>query len=579
MVSPGSLQRYREAHVALAGGEYARARTLLDELPPEFLLADYAAFFAAEAVLRGGDETLAVTRFRAFIERFPDSLLWPQAQLAIARHRLPAGPVGGGRARGPALPGARAGPPGGGPGPGPAGRGARRPGTGGRGDRRPPAPLDRGAGVRVGRGGAGEPGGPGARRRALRGAARPSRSSSSRPSVWRTRASRARRSGSSRASWPRGRSCAVRHRALARLAPMLGRLARSDEAIARLDAALTEPVTPSRAALLYELGRLLQRSGQTGRGAAMYERLLAEHPDAPNLAEATLQLARARAELGQFDAAREAFQAGGGAVSRQRGGRVGALGGGLARVPRRPAPRGRPRLPPALDHGRERAAGRALLGGPLARPAGGERGGAGALSRGAEPRPAGLLRHPRRAPRAGEAAAPGRPAREAHGGSGRPAPARGALPAGAGARLDRLRRVRHPGARGARPGRGRGQRSRLGARGRLRRSRGGRAEPPLPPPGARPGRGSGGAGAPAAPLAALLSPRVRRARPRRGPRGGARPVRRRGRDPRGVLLRPARPLRRRGDRPDAAHARHRAPGRAGARPPPRGRSPPSGSRP
>ena len=40
----------------------------------------------------------------------------------------------------------------------------------------------------------------------------------------------------------------------------------------------------------------------------MYERLLAEHPDAPNLAEATLQLARARAELGQFDAAREAFQ-------------------------------------------------------------------------------------------------------------------------------------------------------------------------------------------------------------------------------------------------------------------------------
>ena len=111
-----------------------------------------------------------------------------------------------------------------------------------------------------------------------------------------------------------GPELAVRHRALARIAPMLGRLARSDEAIARLDAALTEPVTPSHAALLYELGRLLQRSGQTSRGAAMYERLLAEHPEAPNLADAMLQLARARAELGQFDPARAAFQ---GVVARQ----------------------------------------------------------------------------------------------------------------------------------------------------------------------------------------------------------------------------------------------------------------------
>src|SRR5574342_949047 len=83
VVSPSPLQRYREAHVALAGGEYARARAILDELPPGFLLADYAAFFAAEATLRAGDETLAVARFRAFIERFPDSLLLPQAHLAV----------------------------------------------------------------------------------------------------------------------------------------------------------------------------------------------------------------------------------------------------------------------------------------------------------------------------------------------------------------------------------------------------------------------------------------------------------------------------------------------------------------
>ena len=84
VVSPPPLERYREAHVALAGGEYARARTLLDELPSGFLLADYAAFFAAEATLRGGEETLALARFRAFVERYPDAVLLPPALLAIA---------------------------------------------------------------------------------------------------------------------------------------------------------------------------------------------------------------------------------------------------------------------------------------------------------------------------------------------------------------------------------------------------------------------------------------------------------------------------------------------------------------
>src|SRR5262245_60408443 len=82
VVVSGPLQRYREGHTALAGGEYARARAIFDEMPPGFLLADYAAFFGAEATLRGGDEALALTRFRAFIERYPDSLLLPQAQLA-----------------------------------------------------------------------------------------------------------------------------------------------------------------------------------------------------------------------------------------------------------------------------------------------------------------------------------------------------------------------------------------------------------------------------------------------------------------------------------------------------------------
>ena len=84
VVSPSPLQRYREAHVALVGGEYDRARTLLDELPQGFLLGDYAAFFAAEATLRGGEEMFALARFRTFLERYPDSVLVPPAMLAIA---------------------------------------------------------------------------------------------------------------------------------------------------------------------------------------------------------------------------------------------------------------------------------------------------------------------------------------------------------------------------------------------------------------------------------------------------------------------------------------------------------------
>jgi soluble lytic murein transglycosylase len=307
VVSPSPLQRYREAHVALAGGEYARARALFDELPPGFLLADYATYFSAEAALREGDEALAVTRFRAFIERFPDSLLWPQAQLAVldtvfrlglwaeaereARRFL---------ARAPAHP--------------EAGR-----------------VLVRLAEARAAQGQVAEAIAD-LRRRWIEApasawgeAARESMEDLARgaglpvpPLIIEEHFLQAQRladAGEQSASvrlleglLAQGPELAVRHRALARIAPMLGRLARSDEAIARLDAALTEPVTPSRAALLYELGRLLQRSGQTSRGAAMYERLLAEHPEAPNLSETTLQLARARTELGQFDAAREAFQ-------------------------------------------------------------------------------------------------------------------------------------------------------------------------------------------------------------------------------------------------------------------------------
>jgi len=307
VVSPSPLQRYRQAHVALAGGEYARARAMFDELPLGFLLADYAAFFAAEATLRGGDEALAVTRFRAFIERFPDSLLMPQAQLATLDTVFRLGLWAE------------------------AEREARRFLT-----RAPAHPeagrvLVRLAEARAAQGQVAEALAD-LRRRWIEApasswgeAAHESLEDLARaaglvvpPLTVEEQFLQAQRladAGEQSASvrlleglLAQGPELAVRHRALARLAPMLGRLARSDEAIARLDAALTEPVTLSHAALLYELGRLLQRGGQTSRGAAMFERLLAEHPEAGNLPDAALQLARARAELGQFDAAREAFQ-------------------------------------------------------------------------------------------------------------------------------------------------------------------------------------------------------------------------------------------------------------------------------
>src|SRR5215470_4063068 len=306
VVSPTPLQRYREAHVALAGGDYARARALFEEAPPGFLLADYMAFFAAETVLRAGDETLAVAKFRAFAERFPDSLLLSQAQLAILDTLFREGQWAE------------------------AEREARRFLT-----RYPAHPeagrvLVRLAEARAGQGQVTEAIAD-LRRRWIEApasswgeAAHESLEDLARvnglivpPLTAEEQFLQAQRladAGEQSASvrlleglLAEGPEPAVRHRALARLAPMLGRLARSDEAIARLDAALTEPVTPSHSALLYELGRLLQRSGQTARAAAVFERLLSEHPEAGNLPEATLQLARARVDLGQFDAARDAF--------------------------------------------------------------------------------------------------------------------------------------------------------------------------------------------------------------------------------------------------------------------------------
>jgi soluble lytic murein transglycosylase len=308
VVSPGPLQRYREAHAALAGGEYARARATFDELGPGFLLQDYAAYFAAETLLREGDDPAALARLRAFLERFPDSLLVPQALLATMDAAFRLGQWADAErearrflARTPAHP--------------EAGRvlvrlAEARAAQGqtveaiadlrrrwieapasmwGEAARESMEDLARGAGLTVA------------------------------PLTVEEQLLQAQRLADAGEQSASARMLegilgdrpdpAIRHRALARLAPMLGRLARSDEAIVRLDAALAEPITASHAALLYELARLLVRSGQTSRGAAVFERLLTEHPDAPNVADGALNLARARAELGQFDAAREAFEA------------------------------------------------------------------------------------------------------------------------------------------------------------------------------------------------------------------------------------------------------------------------------
>src|SRR5437867_8779303 len=82
VASDSSLARYVEAHAALAGGEFAQAQTGFEGLPPDFVLADYAAFYAAESRLRAGEEAVALERFRAFPDRFPTSVLVPQALLA-----------------------------------------------------------------------------------------------------------------------------------------------------------------------------------------------------------------------------------------------------------------------------------------------------------------------------------------------------------------------------------------------------------------------------------------------------------------------------------------------------------------
>jgi soluble lytic murein transglycosylase len=303
---PG-LARYRQGHAALAAADFEAARAEFERVPAESLLADYAAFFAAESLLRAGDEAAALDRFRLFVERFPDSTLVPSAVLALADTTFRLGRWAD------------------------AEREARRflrlaP-------NHPEAAriLVRLAEARGAQGLVAEAiadlrrrwvetpasaWGEVAREVAEDLAARygvpvPPLSGDERLLQAQRYADASEFGGAARVLeelLAQGPETALRHRALVQLAPALGRLQRGAEGTVLLQAALAEPPTPWHAQLLYELARLHRRIGQPAAALPVLEQLIAEHPDSPLVPEAWLALARVRLELGQIEAARTAFQ-------------------------------------------------------------------------------------------------------------------------------------------------------------------------------------------------------------------------------------------------------------------------------
>lgn len=306
--TPAELGRYRDAHTALAGGEFGLAQTRFESLPVEFLLADYAAFFAMESLLRGGDAALALERFRAFPERFPTSTLVPHALLAAADTAFRLGRWSE------------------------AEREARRflaraphHGEAGR-------LLVRLAEARAAQGFVAEAladlrrrvveapasaWGEAAREvmdglSALHGVPIPPFTGEEQLTRGQRLADASEFSAAAKVLeelLSQGPETELRHRALLRLTPALGRLQRGSEGIAWLQSAVAEQPSASRAALFQELARLLRRTGQPAAALPVLERLLAEHPDASLIPDAWLALARTRLELGQAGAARAAFQA------------------------------------------------------------------------------------------------------------------------------------------------------------------------------------------------------------------------------------------------------------------------------
>jgi soluble lytic murein transglycosylase len=307
VVAPGPLARYAEAHAALSGGEYERARTLFEGLPPGFLLADYAGYYAAEALLRAGAEAAALARFQAYPDRHPDALLAPAAMLAATDTAFRLGRWAD------------------------AEREARRFLSRAPGHPETGRILVRLAEARAAQGEVAEAlaelrrrwieapasaWGEAARETlealaAEQGTTVPPLT----PAETLRQAERLAEGGEQTAAVRLLEGLLapeldpeLRHQALARMAPLLARLARGSEAIGRLEAALREPPTAARATLLYELGRLLQRTGTAEGAVPVFEQLLAEHPTAAVVPDAWLQLARIRRELGQLDEARAAFR-------------------------------------------------------------------------------------------------------------------------------------------------------------------------------------------------------------------------------------------------------------------------------
>jgi soluble lytic murein transglycosylase len=305
--SPADLARYRDAHVALAGGEFAVARVAFEALPADFVLADYATFYAAESLLRAGEAPSALDRWRAFPDRFPDSVLVPAALLAAHDAAFYLGRWSE------------------------AEREARRflarvPGH-------PDAGriLVRLAEARADQGQVAEAVAD-LRRRWLEAPATPwgaaardamedlaQRHGLSVPplgaeeqyqqAVRLIEASEltAAVAGLERLLAQRPEPV-LRHRAVVRLAQAYRRLNRSQDALGPVQAALAEPATSSRAELLQELARLYQRTGQSAAAVAPLERIRTEHADSRLAPDAWLALARLRLDLGQTVAARTTFQ-------------------------------------------------------------------------------------------------------------------------------------------------------------------------------------------------------------------------------------------------------------------------------
>lgn len=304
---PEDLRRFRDAHEALVRGEYARARVGFEGIPPDSVLADYAAFFAAEALVRAGDEAGALERWRELPERFPTSRLAAEALLAAADTAFRLGRWAE------------------------AERTARRFLARAPGHREAGRVLVRLAEARAAQGHVAEAIAD-LRRRWLEAPAsgwgqaarevaedlaarhglilRP-------PSVEERLLLAERLAEAGELSAAAGVLEALlaevadppgRHQVLLRLAPLWGRLGRVGEAVARLEGALEDRATPARAPLLLALARLYRRAGAPAGAVGALERLVGEGGEPGTLSEAWLLLARLRAELGDEAGARAALQ-------------------------------------------------------------------------------------------------------------------------------------------------------------------------------------------------------------------------------------------------------------------------------